>query len=116
MQKTDVKNALWSPDESRHATSHTGHETAFYDKGRDKREFSDIHFLLCQKCLWCVSFIGIHERMITQCPSCNSVRLESMPISGEESYQFDYHPKREITLEFLKIAGYNEIGCPIALT
>ena len=45
--------------------------------------------------------------MISECPSCNSVRLESMPISEKEVYQFDYHPKRGVTLEFSKIAGYN---------
>jgi hypothetical protein len=91
----------------------TTSSSAFYDKGVDKREFSGIHFLLCQGCLWCASFIGIHERMITQCPSCNSVRLESMPISEKEAYRFDYHPTTGITLEFLKIAGYNGLGCPL---
>jgi hypothetical protein len=47
--------------------------------------------------------------MITECPCCNSVRLESIPISEKEVYRFDYHPKRGITLEFSKIAGYNGI-------
>jgi hypothetical protein len=63
--------------------------SAFYDKaGVDKRELSGIRFLLCQGCLWCASFIGIREPMITQCPSCNSVGLESMPISEKEAYSF----------------------------
>jgi hypothetical protein len=85
----------------------TTSSSAFYDSGVDKGEFSgQIHFLLCQICFWCASFIGIHKR-ITQCPSCNSVRLESMPISEKEAYRLDYHPKRGITLEFSKIAGYN---------
>ena len=79
----------------------TTSSSAFYDKDACKREFRGIHFLLCQGCLWCASFIGIHERMITQCPSCNSVRLESMPIAEKEAYRFGYHPKRGITLEFL---------------
>ena len=60
----------------------------------------DIQFLLCSSCFWCASFTGIHKRMITQCPSCNSVRLESMPISEKEAYRFDYYSKRGITLEF----------------
>jgi len=51
--------------------------------------------------------------MITQCPSCNSVGLESMPISEKEAYRFDYHPKRGITLEFFIVAGYNGLGCPL---
>jgi hypothetical protein len=92
----------------------TTSSSAFYDKGIDKGEFSDqIHFMLCHGCLWCASFIGMHERMITQSPSCNSIRLESMPISEREAYRFDYHPKRGITLEFLKIAGYSGLGCPL---
>jgi hypothetical protein len=45
--------------------------------------------------------------MITECPSCSSVRLESMPISEKEVYWFDYHPKRGVTLEFSKNTGYN---------
>jgi hypothetical protein len=95
----------------------TTSSSAFYYKGVDKDEISgQIHFLLCQECFWCASFIGTHERMITHCPSCNSVRLESMPISEKEPYPFDYHPTRGITLEFLKIAGYSGLGCPIALT
>ena len=40
--------------------------------------------------------------MITQCPSCNSVEVESMPIAHNELYKFDYHPKRGVILEFSK--------------
>ena len=38
--------------------------------------------------------------MLTECPSCNSVEVESMPLSDKELYEFDYHPKRGVTLEF----------------
>jgi hypothetical protein len=41
--------------------------------------------------------------MITECVSCNSVKVESMPLSEKEAYRFDYHPKRGVTLEFSKI-------------
>jgi hypothetical protein len=41
--------------------------------------------------------------MITECPSCSCVKLESMPICEKEAYQFDYHAKRGVTLEFSKI-------------
>ena len=80
--------------------------SAFYNKGVDKMEFSGIHFLLCQGCLWCASFIGIHKHMITRCPSCNSVKLESMLISEKETYLFDYYPKRGVTLEFSNAAKF----------
>jgi hypothetical protein len=38
--------------------------------------------------------------MLTECPSCNSVEVESMPLSDKELYKFYYHPKRGVTLEF----------------
>ena len=41
--------------------------------------------------------------MITECPYCNSVEVESMPISDKELYKFDYHPRRGVTLEFSKV-------------
>jgi hypothetical protein len=59
-----------------------------------------IHFLLCNTCYWCASDIDVRKPMITQCPSCNSVEIESMPISDKELYKFDYHPKRGVILEF----------------
>ena len=44
--------------------------------------------------------------MLTECPSCNSVEVESMPLSDEELYKFDYHPKRGVTLEFLNAVKF----------
>jgi hypothetical protein len=38
--------------------------------------------------------------MITECPSCNATRVESLPISHDEVYRFGYDPKRGVTLEF----------------
>jgi hypothetical protein len=47
--------------------------------------------------------------MITECPSCSCVKLESMPICEKEAYRFYYHAKRGITLEFSKIVETREI-------
>jgi len=37
---------------------------------------------------------------ISKCPTCNKGRVESIPISDNDVYRFDYDPKRGITLEF----------------
>jgi len=75
--------------------------SSFFDFSIDKIELPrQIHFLLCNTCYWCASDIDVRKPMITQCPSCNSVEIESVPISDKELYQFDYHPDRGITLEF----------------
>jgi hypothetical protein len=51
-----------------------------FDINRDKIKLPrHIHFLLCNTCYWCAD-IG-SESMFTECPSCNSVEVESMPIS-----------------------------------
>ncbi|MGA9151313.1 MAG: hypothetical protein WBZ36_12110 [Candidatus Nitrosopolaris sp.] len=34
------------------------------------------------------------------CPSCMKTELESMPISLDETYKFDYDANRGVTLEF----------------
>jgi hypothetical protein len=71
-----------------------------FDITRDKIKLPrQMHFLLCNTCYWCASDIG-SESMLTECPSCNSVEVESMPLSDKELYKFNYHPKRGVTLEF----------------
>ena len=63
----------------------------------------EIHFLLCRSCFWCASYFKIGRVISTKCPSCNDDdKLESMPISYDEVYKFDYDQKRGIILEFSK--------------
>jgi hypothetical protein len=73
-----------------------------------KTRISDIHFLLCQSCFWCASYTSpfLYKRMtketITKCPSCNEENLESLPITENEKYRFDYDTKRGVTMEFFR--------------
>ena len=79
----------------------TTSSSVFSDSGVDKIKLpKQIQFLLCQRCFWCASYIGTYTHMINECPSCSCVKLESMPICEKEVYQFDYHAKRGVTLEF----------------
>ena len=75
-----------------------------FDINRDKIKFSrHVHFLLCNTCYWCASDIGSKSKF-TKCPSCNSVEVESMPISDKELFKFDHQPKRGVTLELSNAA------------
>jgi hypothetical protein len=58
------------------------------------------HFLLCNTSFWCASYIDVPKRIITDCPCCNNIKLESTPIADKEVYRFEYHPKRGVSLEF----------------
>jgi hypothetical protein len=55
-------------------------------------------FLLCRTCFWCASTYFSTE--VEECPSCNNNLIESLPISDNEEYKFDYCVKRGIVLEF----------------
>jgi hypothetical protein len=69
----------------------------------NKAIVKEIHLLLCGSCFWCASYFNIGRVTNAKCPSCNNDdRLESMPVSYDEVYKFDYDQKRGITLEFSK--------------
>jgi hypothetical protein len=54
--------------------------------------------------LWCASYLRRnYGTTISKCPTCNKSRVESIPISDNDVYRFDYDPKRGITLEFSKL-------------
>jgi|SRR5918992_1019137 hypothetical protein len=82
---------------------------------RKTRISDEIYFLICQSCFWCASYIGpkMFSRMteaatknnaaaaITTCPSCIEGNIESLPITQNKGYKFDYDIKRGVILEFL---------------
>ena len=61
-----------------------------------------LHFLLCESCFCCASESNICNKnnRIAKCPSCKSNRIESMPISRNEVYNFSYDPIRGVSLAF----------------
>jgi hypothetical protein len=79
-------------------------------------EGKQIHFLICELCFWCASLLDSNNNnnyttagtatnnnyniITNHCPSCSNNRVESIPISYNEVYKFDYNPKRGVTLEF----------------
>jgi hypothetical protein len=72
------------------------------------RTRGQVLFLICQSCLWCAStfndrFMSSDDDNVNnnKCPFCKIGNLESLPISDNESYKFDYDPKSGVILEFL---------------
>jgi hypothetical protein len=57
-------------------------------------------FLLCKSCFWCASLL--YSRPFTDvCPTCVNSEIETMHISFDETYKFDYDASRGVTLEFI---------------
>jgi hypothetical protein len=61
---------------------------------------SERNFLICRSCFWCASYFNNMHRSVERCPSCNDAKVESMPITFDETYKFDYDAGRGVTLEF----------------
>ena len=58
------------------------------------------NFLICKSCFWCASFLDQAQRSVEVCPSCMNSELESMPLSFDETYKFNYDARSGVTLEF----------------
>ena len=95
-------------------SSTTTKPEAFLEKKR-RIVINKKDFLLCGSCFWCASYFNnvgytISTTAITKCPSCNNNnRVESIPISYDEVYKFDYDPKHGVALEFSKVDEEEEI-------
>ena len=80
-----------------------------YTDNTDIKVTEEIRFLICESCFWCASCLNVAERTVTKCPSCTDARLESMPISDNEIYKFEYNPVRGVILEFSRSDGVDRI-------
>ena len=61
---------------------------------------SERNFLICSSCFWCASYLNNMHNFVDICPSCKNEKVESMPISFDETYKFDYDTGRGVILEF----------------
>jgi hypothetical protein len=61
---------------------------------------SERNFLICSSCFWCASYLNNMHKSVERCPSCNDAKVDSMPLSFDETYKFDYDAGRGVTLEF----------------
>ena len=52
------------------------------------------NFLICSSCFWCASYLTNVHSFGYICPSCKDDKVESMPISFDETYNFDYDSAR----------------------
>ncbi len=69
-----------------------------------------IYFVICNSCYWCASYFGIDDleslsgssSHVLNCPICNSLNTELMPIATDESFRIEYSLTRGMELEFYK--------------
>ena len=78
-----------------------------------KRISKAVYFLLCESCFWSASYLsnifGSKTKLITRCPLCNTQTIESMLISDNDVYRFEYNMKQGVVLESKRTMASNII-------
>lgn len=80
----------------------------------EKKNPAHIHFVLCQLCYWSATFFNINKNPVFKCPCCDSIRIDSIPMSHNEVCKFGYDPIRGVTMEF-SIRKDNDWSHPLTL-
>ncbi|MFL6379248.1 MAG: hypothetical protein ACJ72R_17560 [Nitrososphaeraceae archaeon] len=79
--------------------------------GDDKKELSKrIHFLLCESCFWCASYISSKSVSVAKCPNCNNNKIEWMPISKVDVDKLSHSPKGAIELHNSTALQHSQSG------
>ena len=55
-----------------------------YQRSNTIRKYRQADFMICNSCYWCASNLSSYYP--AKCPSCNSDKIESIPISEAEAY------------------------------
>jgi hypothetical protein len=70
------------------------------DKNKPTEIPSQMHLVICQTCYWCATFLNLDKTPTFKCAHCNSIKLDSIPVSVNETAKFRYDPARGVTMEF----------------
>jgi hypothetical protein len=59
----------------------------------DKKELSKrIHFVVCESCFWCASFMSRKSVSLTKCPNCYDNKIQWMPIPKADLDKLNHIP------------------------
>jgi hypothetical protein len=70
------------------------------NQARDhKKELcKQIHFLLCESCFWCASYVSSKSISIAKCPNCYNNKIEWMPIARVDLDKLTFSVKEGLEL------------------
>ncbi len=71
-----------------------GNSSDYHDHSSDS-----CFFQICQSCFWSASAL-YETRMIRICPLCESIGIDSLPISPNEAYTYDVNKSAGLSLTF----------------
>ena len=63
-----------------------------------------VNFLICQSCFWCASYLYGFYKVAETCTLCGNTssnnNIESIPISNQEAFEFEYNQLPGLSLNF----------------
>jgi len=62
-------------------------QTRLGNNDERKEVFKQIHFLLCESCFWCASYLNPHTISISKCPSCYNNKIKWMPLPSTDIFK-----------------------------
>ena len=71
----------------------TGLDNNNHDAAGYKELSKQIHFMICQSCFWCASYISSKTISIAKCPNCYNNKIEWMPILKVDLHKLTCSPK-----------------------
>ena len=78
---------------------------------RKEKIIKQKYFLICKSYLCSSSSYFLSNiDTFSRCPVCHQDEIESLPLSSDEAYNFDYSSKRGVSLEFKKYNVNKEKG------
>ena len=71
----------------------TGLNNNNHDVKGNKELSKQIHFMICESCFWCASYMSSKSISIAKCPNCYNNRIEWMPIPKIDLDKLTCSPK-----------------------
>jgi len=53
------------------------------------RKYHECKFWICNSCLWCASYLSGEDNSSEKCPTCDSDRMDLIPICETETYRLE---------------------------
>jgi hypothetical protein len=71
----------------------TGLNNNNHDGEGNKELSKQIHFMICESCFWCASYISPKSISIAKCPNCYNNKIEWLPIPKVDLDKLTCSPK-----------------------
>jgi rubrerythrin len=74
-------------DNNNNTISTNNNNNANLDNNKNNVKYSENHqkkhFLICESCFWCTTYLRNDTTSVSTCPICNNAKVEFLPIAND---------------------------------